>query len=185
VVKLKLGHYKMPEYMVGKASKLRQKYFGNFAVVAVHSPTAIELRLPEYMHIRVHPVIHPQYLMLAERKSDGQFKTGVEKGSGLRELIEGAMGDTGSFDTANGYGVEEIVAHRKVGIPPDEVLEYLIRERIRVSYVKGPLLWRIKYEFGALVGLNSIFICLRFLFLILLVLLLLFINNINYTYNYS
>ena len=127
VVKLKLGHYKMPEYTVGKASKLRQKYFGNFEVVAVHSLTAIELRLPEYMHIRVHPVIHPQYLKLADRKPDGQFKTGVEKGSGLRELIEGATGDSGCFDTANGYGVDEIVAHRKVGAPPDEELEYLVR----------------------------------------------------------
>lgn len=127
VVKLKLGHYKMPEYTVGKASKLRQKYFGNFEVVAVHSLTAIELRLPEYMHIRVHPVIHPQYLKLSDRKPDGQFKTGVEKGSGLRELIEGATGDSGCFDTANGYGVDEIVAHRKVGAPPDEELEYLVR----------------------------------------------------------
>ena len=77
--------------------------------------------------MRVHPVIHPQYLMFAERKADGQFKTGVEKGSGLRELIEGAAGDIGSFDTDNGYGVEEIVAYRKVGVPPDEALEYLIR----------------------------------------------------------
>ena len=127
VVKLKLGHYKMPEYMVGKASKLRQRYFGNFEVVAVHSPNAIEIHLPKYMHVRVHPVIHPQYLRLAERKSNGQFVTGVEKGSGLRELIEGAAGQVGCFDTADGYGVDEIVAHRKVGVPPDERLEYLVR----------------------------------------------------------
>ena len=106
---------------------MRQKYFGNLEVVAVHSLTAIELRLPEYMHIRVHPVIHPQYLKLADRKPDGQFKTGIEKGSGLRELIEGATGESGCFDTANGYGVDEIVAHRKVGAPPDEQLEYLVR----------------------------------------------------------
>ena len=45
---------------------MRQKYFGNLEVVAVHSLTAIELRLPEYMHIRVHPVIHPQDLKLAD-----------------------------------------------------------------------------------------------------------------------
>ena len=41
VVKLKLGHYKMPKYRVGKASKLRQKYFGNFEVVAVHTAVCV------------------------------------------------------------------------------------------------------------------------------------------------
>jgi hypothetical protein len=52
-------------WAVAKCRKLRGKYFGSFPVVAVHSPLAIELRLPVWLHASVHPVFHPMYLKLS------------------------------------------------------------------------------------------------------------------------
>lgn len=51
-VKLKLDHIQLPVWTVSKCKKLRGKYFGSFPVVAVHSPIAIEIRLPKWMHGR-------------------------------------------------------------------------------------------------------------------------------------
>ena len=38
-------------------------------VVAVHSPRAVEIRLPQYAHGHIHPVIHPMYLKLATKRA--------------------------------------------------------------------------------------------------------------------
>ncbi len=57
-VKLKLDHIQLPVWTVAKCKKLRGKYFGSFPVVAVHSPLAIELRLPAWMHRNIHPVFY-------------------------------------------------------------------------------------------------------------------------------
>ena len=48
-VRLKLDHIQLPVWSVSKCKKLRGKYFGPFPVVAVHSPIAIELRLPKWL----------------------------------------------------------------------------------------------------------------------------------------
>lgn len=120
MVKLKLGHYKLPTYQHKTAQKLRQRYFGNFEVTAVHSPTAIELALPAYMS-RVHNVIHPEYLRLGHTNANGSYKKGVERGTGFRDII------TAAFDMTTEYGVDEIVAHRHVGAPSDGNMEYLVR----------------------------------------------------------
>ena len=120
MVKLKLGHYKLPTYQHKTAQKLRQRYFGNFEVTAVHSPTAIELALPAYMS-RVHNVIHPEYIRLGHTNANGSYKKGVERGTGFRDVI------TAAFDMTTEYGIDEIVAHRHVGTPSDGSIEYLIR----------------------------------------------------------
>ena len=103
---LELSHYKFAAEALGPAKKLHQKYAGSFPVVAVHSPRAIEIRLPAYAHGLIHPVIHPMYLKLSSRKS-------VQKG--LRKLIER------HFNPA--YEVADILAHRRSG----GELEYLVQ----------------------------------------------------------
>ena len=45
--------------LASKCRKLRGKYVGSFPVVAVHSPIAIEVRLPNWLHKNIHPVFHP------------------------------------------------------------------------------------------------------------------------------
>ena len=105
---LELSHYKFAAEALGPAKKLNQKFAGAFPVVAVHSPRAIEIRLPTYAHGLIHPVIHPMYLKLASRKS-------VQKG--MRKLIER------HFDPP--YEVDNILAHRH----NNETLEYLVQWR--------------------------------------------------------
>jgi hypothetical protein len=61
-VRLSLEHLTLPVWAVAKCHKLRGKYFGAFQVVAVHSPIAIELRLPSWLHSSIHPVFHAMYL---------------------------------------------------------------------------------------------------------------------------
>eukprot|EP01046_Picozoa_sp_COSAG06_P055358 COSAG06_NODE_10156_length_1738_cov_4.849908_3_plen_91_part_01 len=56
----------MPVWTVSKCRKLRGKYVGSFLVVAVHSPIAIEVRLPSWLHKNIHPVFHPMYLKLSD-----------------------------------------------------------------------------------------------------------------------
>jgi hypothetical protein len=58
-VRLKLDHLQLPVWTVSKCRKLRGKYVGSFPVVAVHSPIAIEVRLPNWLHKNIHPVFHP------------------------------------------------------------------------------------------------------------------------------
>ena len=95
-VRLSLAHIQLPVWAVSKCRKLRGKYFGAFPIVAVHSPLAIELRLPTWLHKNIHPVFHPMYLKPATTtKTDG----------GLRKTLGNV------FDPAE-YGVEGILAHR-------------------------------------------------------------------------
>jgi hypothetical protein len=101
-----LSHYKFAADALGPAKKLRQKFAGSFPVVAVHSPSAIEIRLPAYAHGRIHPVIHPMYLKLASNRS-------VQKG--FRQVVDR------HFDPS--YPVEAIVAHRR----QNGRLEYLVQ----------------------------------------------------------
>ena len=97
-VMLKLDHIQLPVWTVAKCRKLRGKYFGAFPVVAVHSPLAIELRLPAWMHQQIHPVFHPMYLKLAST-------TTVQKD------LKRTLGTV--FEPAD-FGVERILAHRIV-----------------------------------------------------------------------
>ena len=71
---------------------------GSFPVVAVHSPIAIELRLPDWMHQNIHPVFHPMYLQLAGTKT-------VQPN--LKQMLGNVLAPTD-------YGVERILAHRTV-----------------------------------------------------------------------
>ena len=73
---LRLDHIQLPVCSVAKCKKLRGKYFGSFPVVAVHSPLAIEIRLPSWMHDRMHPVFHPMYLKLS---SQNRTEPGLKK----------------------------------------------------------------------------------------------------------
>jgi len=97
-VMLKLDHIQLPVWTVSKCKKLRGKYFGAFPVVAVHSPLAIEVRLPKWMHDNIHPVFHPMYLRLASR-------TTIQ--SDLRWQL-------GNVLTPADFGVDRILAHRSV-----------------------------------------------------------------------
>ena len=81
---LRLDHIQLPVWSVAKCKKLRGKYFGSFPVVAVHSPLAIELRLPSWMHDRMHPVFHPMYLKLSSQNRTEP---------GLKKLLEAALCD--------------------------------------------------------------------------------------------
>ena len=82
---------------MSKCRKLRGKYFGAFPVVAVHSPLAIELRLPAWMHSRIHPVFHPMYLRPSPT---------VSQEPRLRQNLETIL-------NPGEYEVEHIIAHRK------------------------------------------------------------------------
>ena len=73
------------------------KYFGPFPVVAVHSPIAIEVRLPAWLHANLHPVFHSMYLKPAEKRTTD---------ANLRRQIGNV------FEPAH-YGVERILAHRE------------------------------------------------------------------------
>ena len=106
-VMLRLDHIQLPVWSVAKCKKLRGKYFGSFPVVAVHSPLAIELRLPSWMHVRMHPVFHPMYLKLSS-----QSRTEP----GLKNLLEPIM------EPAD-FPVDKILAHRT----RDGKTEYLVQ----------------------------------------------------------
>ena len=68
-------------------------------MVAVHSPLAIELRLPVWLHASVHPVFHPMYLKLS---------TTTTVDHGLRSRLQSV------FEPAD-YEVDGILAHRARG----------------------------------------------------------------------
>eukprot|EP01046_Picozoa_sp_COSAG06_P035536 COSAG06_NODE_3828_length_4861_cov_4.239605_4_plen_195_part_00 len=106
-VRLKLDHLQLPVCTVSKCRKLRGKYVGSFPVVVVHSPIAIEVRLPTWLHKNIHPVFHPMYLKLSDK---------VSLDKGLRKTLEHV------FEPAD-YGVEGILAHRKRG----SRTEYLVQ----------------------------------------------------------
>ena len=106
-VKLKLDHIQLPVWSVSKCKKLRGKYFGSFPVVAVHSPLAIELRLPKWMHANIHPVFHPMYLQLASTST-------------VQKNLKATLGD---ILAPAEYGVDRILAHRVVR----GVTEYLVQ----------------------------------------------------------
>lgn len=90
-VRLSLEHLQIPAWALSKCSKLRGKYFGSFPVVAVHSPIAIEVRLPAWLHANVHPVFHPMYLKPASNKSvDGGLRTKLQ--SVFEPKTEGVQG---------------------------------------------------------------------------------------------
>ena len=95
-VRIKLDHVQLPVWTVSKCRKLRGKYFGPFTVAAVHSPIAVEVTLPKWLHANLHPVFHPMYLKMAEKRSADV---------NLRAQLRGV------FDSAD-YGVESILAHR-------------------------------------------------------------------------
>jgi hypothetical protein len=73
----------------------------------VHSPIAIEVRLPSWLHKNIHPVFHPMYLKLSDK---------VSPDKGLRKTLENV------FEPGD-YGVEGILAHRKRG----NKTEYLVQ----------------------------------------------------------
>ena len=104
---LRLDHIQLPVWSVAKCKKLRGKYFGSFPVVAVHSPLAIELRLPSWMHARMHPVFHPMYLKLSS-----QSRTEP----GLKNLL-------GPIMEPADFPVDKILAHRT----RDGKTEYLVQ----------------------------------------------------------
>eukprot|EP01046_Picozoa_sp_COSAG06_P039540 COSAG06_NODE_4686_length_4036_cov_7.714757_5_plen_90_part_00 len=58
-----------PSRLSFKCRKLRGKYVGPFPIVAVHSPIAIEVRLPSWLHANLHHVFHSMYLRPAEKKT--------------------------------------------------------------------------------------------------------------------
>ena len=75
--------------------------------MAVHSPIAIEIQLPEWMHERIHPVFHPMYLKLSDTVS-------------TQKNLRWELGDV--FREAD-YGVDRILAHRVNG----KKTEYLVQ----------------------------------------------------------
>ena len=95
-VRLSLEHLKLPVWAVAKCHKLRGKYFGAFQVVAVHSPIAIELRLPSWLHSSIHPVFHAMYL---------KPSTTASADRGMKKLLQDV------FEPAD-YEVQVILAHR-------------------------------------------------------------------------
>jgi hypothetical protein len=98
-VRVSLEHLQLPVWAVAKCRKLRAKYFGAFAVVAVHSPLAIEIELPPWLHKNVHPVFHPMHL----------------KPTTSASLDVGLKGRLGSVFEPDEYEVAGILAHRKRG----------------------------------------------------------------------
>ena len=51
-VSLDLAHYRFAADSLGPSKKLNMKFAGNFPVVAVHRPRAVEIRLPAYASTR-------------------------------------------------------------------------------------------------------------------------------------
>ena len=98
-VRLSLEHLTLPVWAVAKCRKLRGKYFGAFQVVAVHSPIAIELRLPSWLHSNIHPVFHAMYL---------KPSTTASADRGMKQILQDI------FEPAD-YEVDGILAHRSRG----------------------------------------------------------------------